>query len=134
MKALSARAPHAQALVAGAKTIEWRDWATVHRGPLLIHESSIGGRGAIVGRVRLDAIERVDGRCAWHVSSPVAFARPIPCRGRLGVFEVPDDVVRRPGSGAAAETRVPADSLGRPPIDHRHGSTSVRSRRRSTAC
>ncbi len=76
MKALSVRAPYAQALVTGAKAIEWRDWATSYRGPLLVHESSLrGGRGAIVGRVQLNAIERVDGLYAWHVSAPVAFAR-----------------------------------------------------------
>ncbi len=98
MKALSVRAPHAMALVTGAKAVEWRDWATPYRGPLLIHESSLrGGRGAIVGRVRLDAIERVDGRYAWHVAAPVAFAQPIRYRGWLGLFEVPDQLVWRPG-------------------------------------
>ena len=37
MKALSLWQPWAQLIALGHKTIETRSWATVHRGPLLIH-------------------------------------------------------------------------------------------------
>lgn len=44
MKALSVRQPWAFWIASGQKAIENRDWATQHRGPLLIHASSGGPR------------------------------------------------------------------------------------------
>src|SRR5262249_50273019 len=33
------------------------------------------------------------GRWAWKVTKPVAFASPIDYQGKLGLFDVPDDIL-----------------------------------------
>jgi hypothetical protein len=43
MKALSIRHPWVDLILAGAKTVEIRTWATRYRGPLLLHGSSAFG-------------------------------------------------------------------------------------------
>ncbi len=43
------------------------------------------------------------GRYAWPVSEPLAYAKPIPYRGRLGIFEVPDEVVEAARKGEKTE-------------------------------
>ena len=58
--------------------------------------------GVILGVVDLDTAERVEhcqlpwaeGPWCWLVSSPLVFREPIPCRGHLKVFEVPDSLIR----------------------------------------
>ncbi len=44
------------------------------------------------------------GQYAWVLADPVAFAVPIPCVGRLGLFELPEEVDRalREQAGGAA--------------------------------
>ncbi len=119
MKALSIRQPWAWLIVHGYKDVENRTWATSYRGPLLVHAGlaldpgydraaalarDLGidlpaaadlPRGAIVGRVD------VVGCVRWHPSrwfeGPYAFVLanaaaidPIPMRGMLGLFNVPD--------------------------------------------
>jgi hypothetical protein len=39
-RALNVRAPFAQLIVSGRKTIEYREWATPHRGPIVIVSST----------------------------------------------------------------------------------------------
>lgn len=57
-------------------------------------------RGAIVGKVdivdcvRQSASPWFFGRYGFVLANPVAFAYPIPFKGALGFFEVPDDLVR----------------------------------------
>lgn len=70
--------------------------------------------GAIVGVVRvIDCLpyEQVKDRpfaermgpesWCWMLEEPLAFPVPVPWAGRLGLFEVPDDVIRQALEGAA---------------------------------
>ncbi len=123
MKALSIRQPWAWLIVHGYKDVENRTWATRCRVPLLVHAgltldpgydraaelarelgialpaASDLPRGAIVGRVRIvDCV-------TWHPSrwfeGPYAFVladaepiEPIPMKGMLGLFAVPEPIAR----------------------------------------
>lgn len=120
--ALSVRQPWAWAIVAGHKTVENRVWSTVYRGPLLIHASTRFVRadvealrrghglapqdgelifGAVIGRVQLvdvvtdsgDAFA-LPGHYHFVLAAAEALRRPVPCKGRLGLFQ--------PGTGRAA--------------------------------
>jgi len=118
MKALSIRQPYAAAILAGIKRIEYRTWATAHRGLLLIHagrvlsaeagfDSSLGDttklpRGALVGIANLldcrreeTAMEEgVEIEYDWHFGAPlVPFRVPLTLEGRLRLFTVPDLVM-----------------------------------------
>ena len=123
IKALSIRQPWASLIVAGIKPIENRTWYSNYRGPLLIHAAKKWDkegaiylvmhadispylmqradecRGMIIGRVKM-----VD--CATHHPSkwffgpygfvfedPQKLLLPIPYRGQLGLFEVPDSFI-----------------------------------------
>lgn len=105
MKALTVRQPWAAMLVSGRKRVEWRQWATTHRGPLAIHaaarvQASIptprglralaSVRGAIVGEVTITSCELCPCGCgwwAWTVEDAVAYVEPVPATGRLGLWE-----------------------------------------------
>ncbi len=69
-------------------------------------------RGALLGAVQLrrcqrteeidlDALSDLDrvlgnfapGRWVWYLEQPERFARPIPCRGKLGLFPVPEELL-----------------------------------------
>lgn len=121
MKALSIRQPYAWLIVNGIKDVENRTWRTGYRGPVLIHagktypkgehaddhanfrlhgfpadrESMLGG---IVGIATITGCV-TSGASRWWIG-PVGFtladARPcslVPCRGALGFFDVPPEVV-----------------------------------------
>ncbi len=124
MKALSIRQPWAWLIINGHKRIENREWYASYRGPLLIHASKtfdddwafwfIESRfpqivlpqrheyplGAIVGEVNLvKCVSDWDSR--WFVGpygfvleDPVAYPKPIPYRGSLGLFDVPDEILK----------------------------------------
>ena len=65
-------------------------------------------RGCIIGIVELvdcqpaesvkpDTIDAIfgnftPGRYAWRMAKPVLFRKPIPCKGALGLWEVPDEI------------------------------------------
>lgn len=55
--------------------------------------------GCIVGRVDIvDCVSASDspwfaGKYGFVLADPVAFAKPIPCKGALGFFTLPDDVL-----------------------------------------
>lgn len=58
-------------------------------------------RGAIIGLVDLVCVGTRTNTCwadqgvwQWTIANPGYFAEPIPYKGRLGLFEVPDEVVR----------------------------------------
>lgn len=116
MKALSIRQPWAWAIVTGCKDVENRTWYTNYRGPLLVHASKrrdpagdlfcrkLGLRvpealpmGALVGQVQLvDVVSFNKGRSQWFqgplgfwLKDARAFKEPIPYKGRLGLFGVP---------------------------------------------
>ncbi len=122
MKALTIRQPWAQLIVIGIKDVENRTWQTRHRGPLLIHAGLRADRageqwyrdllaeeeivwpdplptGAIVGAVQLvDCVTKsdrdwFDGPYGWLLAKPLSFAAPIPFTGRLGLYDVPDELL-----------------------------------------
>lgn len=122
MKALSIRQPYAWLIVNGIKDVENRTWHTGYRGPVLIHagktypkrdhlddweswqhfcypvdrDSMVGG---IVGIATITGCV-TSSASKWWIG-PVGFtltdARPlpalIPCKGELGFFDVPADVL-----------------------------------------
>jgi hypothetical protein len=91
-----------------------------HMGVLLPSQLPLG---AVVGVVTvvdcipasdladtLDPRERqfgnfADGRYAWLLAGPVPLAVPVPCPGRLGVFELPEPIVAACGLGTNSELR-----------------------------
>jgi ASCH domain len=121
MKALSIRQPFASAILAGFKPIEYRTWLTAHRGALLIHagkqlhqegseDLELMGRladagftlhrGCLLGVVNLAKCEWVDAgdgesrEAWWHIAEPrVAFAKPPAWSGKVGLFDVPDELL-----------------------------------------
>jgi hypothetical protein len=81
-------------LLAGAGLLDWRDLPTGH----------IIGVAEVVGCTRAPELERLPdlerqlgdfgpGRWAWALVNPRPLPAPVPCRGRLGLFEVPDLIV-----------------------------------------
>lgn len=117
MKALSIRQPWAWAILHAGKQVENRSWPTAYRGPILIHASKTYDRdghewikselgiqipetacGGIVGQARLvSCVTEADSR--WFFG-PFGFVledvEPLPfvkCRGRLGIFHIPDRIV-----------------------------------------
>lgn len=94
----------------GHKTIETRTWRTRYRGPLAIHASArpyddlpSGGIVAVAwlrGCRPMEATDEADaciglydGAYAWLLANvePVAL---IPCKGMLGLWTPPEDIVR----------------------------------------
>jgi hypothetical protein len=120
MKAISIRQPWAWLIIAGHKDVENRSWATDYRGPLVIHAGQQMSderaaaeqlcrtqhidlpdtfeRGGIIGIVTLvDCVEH--SRSRWF-EGPYGFVlsdpRPlkfVPYSGRLGLFDIPDQVL-----------------------------------------
>jgi hypothetical protein len=62
---------------------------------------SFANAGKIVGAVTITGcVERSDsrwffGRYGFLLANPVDIATPIPCRGSLGIWEVPSDIVEQ---------------------------------------
>lgn len=120
MKALTIKQPWAHLIVTGQKDIENRSWATAYRGPVLIHAGKsldVDGldwlracgvtvphdryldRGGFVGVAWLaDCVTRSDSD--WFegpygfVLTGVRRCQFYPCKGALGLWNVPDDVAR----------------------------------------
>jgi hypothetical protein len=107
---LTIRQPWAAAVLAGLKAVENRSWSTRHRGPLLIHAARAGARhadcipwpeldpekfvyGAVLGVVGLIECRPTEAGFDWLLGSPWRFPSPLPCCGRLGLFDVPDALV-----------------------------------------
>ena len=114
MKVLSCRQPWAELIVARIKDVENRTWSTAHRGDLAIHaslrteidacrqfnlqpESLV--RGGIVGIVSVrDCIRGSRSNWAevgqWHwLLERARRVKFFPCRGRLQLFEIPDELL-----------------------------------------
>jgi hypothetical protein len=121
MKALSIRQPWAYLIITGDKDIENRTWATAYRGPVLIHagktmdydaldlllaagvvipHNSLLPRGGFVGIAALTGVVThsaspwFDGPYGWTFGK-VHRLPFYPYRGRLGLFDVPDDLARQ---------------------------------------
>src|SRR5262245_10233256 len=91
MKVLSIKPKYVEVILAGKKNEEIRNWPTSHRGVLLLHASK--PVGAILGAVQVvDCLEDVYEGYAWQFERPVHFARPVPCKGKLGLWTLPDDL------------------------------------------
>ena len=113
-RAITIRQPWAELIIRGRKDVENRSWRTRHRGPLLIH-AGVGAdteyfeefdvsddvvRGAIIGVVELvECTKKVSsdwhgrGNWGWYLARPHRFKKPIPMKGRLGLFEVPGTIL-----------------------------------------
>lgn len=123
MKALSIRQPWAWLIVNGHKDVENRTWHTKFRGRFLVHASqgmthteyeaahalaasqgvklpppSELERGGIVGSV--DLVESADySSSPWYMGDKAFSLREprelpfVPMKGRLGFFDVPDDLL-----------------------------------------
>jgi hypothetical protein len=72
---------------------------------LQVETDAFSTLGAIIGVVNLDKVDEpyglasasewaANGMFHWCVSKPRVFLEPIPYRGQLGLFDVPDEVVR----------------------------------------
>lgn len=111
------RQPWADLILAGRKDVENRSWPTALRGPLLIHAPrtidwpAVARFHTMLGSVRAEDYQPVLGAIAglvyvtacvtrhtspffsgpygWTLAAPRRFARPVPWRGRLGIFHVP---------------------------------------------
>ena len=109
MKALSIRQPWCHHILHDGKDVENRSWPTKHRGKVLIHASSkpedaaycrrIGAPlGGIVGMMEItDCVTAMESR--WFFG-PYGFvigrSRPlpfVPCKGALGFFDVPPEIM-----------------------------------------
>ena len=118
MKALTVKQPWAWAIIHAGKDIENRGWRTCYRGPLAIHA---GARmhaytgmprrtppvpddlvfSAIIGVV--DLVDVVDasrskwfeGEFGWVLRNPRPLVRPIPCAGRLSLWNPTPSQLRR---------------------------------------
>ena len=116
----------------GGKLIEWPDNLARGGGKLIEWPDNLA-RGAIVGMVELlgcvpanlgmagdrqlqklvDQVKRSAwaeaGMVHWLLSAPRAFAEPILYRGKQGIFEVPDELVR---GARSAELEAEVDGGG----------------------
>jgi hypothetical protein len=112
MKALTVKQPWAWAILHAGKDIENREWRTHYRGPLAVHAGArlhrdaalprrspmLGPRdlvfSAILGVVDLvDVVESnrskwFHGTFGWVLKNPRPLARPILCKGRLGLWSL----------------------------------------------
>ncbi|MGV9536576.1 ASCH domain-containing protein [Streptosporangium sandarakinum] len=122
MRAITVKQPWAWAITHGGKDIENRTWNTLHRGPLAIHAGARWDGEDAVARVfeltgayvlktttsavvavvdLIDVCEVDDCQCGtwairfqrhWKLANPRPLAEPVPCRGRLGLWSLPEDV------------------------------------------
>lgn len=111
MKALSLRQPWASLIADGHKTIETRTWRTRYRGSLAIHASArpcgdlptggivavawlYGCRPMVASDEERACIALYDGAYAWLLEDiePVPL---MPCKGRLGLWPPPAEVVQQ---------------------------------------
>ena len=113
MKALSIKEPWSSLIIEGKKTMEIRSWSTHYRGPILIHRS--GKNGGIVGVMEIVEIVQFESRKQFrsmrdkHLAPDKFYnerlygwilknAKPIefvPCKGRLGIWEPSDDILKK---------------------------------------
>ena len=103
-RAICLKQPWANLVMEGKKTIETRKWTTKYRGVILICSSQtpkIEPWGCALGTVELDRIEKMEKRheeeamCpvydkawAWYLKKINKFSKPIPVKGKLGIFEI----------------------------------------------
>lgn len=89
--ALSVRAPHAQRILDQTKLDEFRSWplpAAKIDVPIALHESG----GAIIGVISFDVCDwhAGHGLYAWHVGVVWPLDRPVPAKGALRFWTLPE--------------------------------------------
>jgi hypothetical protein len=124
-----------------AKNVENRTWFTRYRGVLVVHAGKIfDGRGwdwllgmhrvneyecrnytdsgVLLGTVEIYActLARTSqwhepGQWGWYRRNPLLFWKPIPWKGRSGLFEVPDEIVSRALESGTQEIRKPGATV-----------------------
>lgn len=113
MKAISIRQPFVERILTGAKVREYRSRACNIRGRVLLHASMTVDHaecqqliedgsfapdyefwiGAILGSVEVVGCEPdPENGFAWLLANAIRFAEPLPYRGKVGWFEVPDEL------------------------------------------
>lgn len=119
MKVLTIRQPWAWAILFAGKDIENRSWQTHYRGPLAIHAGSkIESDATLPRRARapepddlvcsaiLGVVDLVDvvekSRSPWFngpfglvLRNPRPLSKPLPCKGRLGLWSLTPSELRR---------------------------------------
>jgi len=121
--ALSVQQPWASLLVSGAKDVENRTWRTKYRGWLFVHASKLPDPGALgiatehgltgaplgvlLGAVRIvDCVRDYESDWAmpdqWHwvIDGAKPLPAPVPCRGALGLWNLPEDVAAQIGGAS----------------------------------
>lgn len=138
--ALSVRQPWADLIVDGIKDVENRSWPARFRGTILIHaprkvdweaverlQDLLGPResyqpvtGAIVGMTEIvDCVAQHPGRFftgpyGFVLRNSRRFPEPVPLPGRLGIFEVPQDLLQgSPAAGISPGGSTEPPSAGR---------------------
>lgn len=119
MKVLTIRQPWAWAIMFAGKGIENRSWRTHYRGPLAIHagakvetDATLPRRvrapeaGDLVCSAILGVVDVVDvvesSRSPWFhgpyglvLRNPRPLLKPLPCKGRLGLWDLTPSQLRR---------------------------------------
>lgn len=111
IKALSIKQPYPHNIFYNEKDVENRDWPTKGRGWFIVHagvskteldmddpEEAAMPRGGVVGMARIvDCVQQMESR--WFFGRYGFVLRDafplslIPCRGQLGFFNLPGDVL-----------------------------------------
>lgn len=125
MKALTIKQPWVHAILREGKNIENRSWKRSFRGWLAIHAAAKPSRDAVYPRgIRLPGLDELDYSAicgmarvvdivdrsrskwffrpddgstnyGWVLDDVTPFKTPIPCKGMLGLWEVPPKIVRQ---------------------------------------
>jgi hypothetical protein len=99
MKALSMHPLYACQICAKIKRVEHRTWKTDYRGPLVICSSQFNDgkdcpRGYALCVVDLYDIVKTKSGYSWKLRD-VVLIKPFPVKGKLHLFEVPDEKLSR---------------------------------------
>jgi hypothetical protein len=128
IKALSIKQPYPHHIFHDGKDVENRDWPTRGRGWIIVHagvsKSELDKeddlhqampRGGVVGMARIvDCVEKMDsswffGRYGFVLRD--AFPLPlILCKGALGFFKLPPDVLQQVAESVRSYSLAPAQS------------------------
>ncbi len=127
VKALSIRQPYPHHIFHDGKDVENRDWPTKGRGWVIVHagvskaeldmddpREAAMPRGGVVGMMRItDCVEQMDsqwffGRYGFVIGGAFPL-KLIPCKGQLGFFTPPADVL---ANISAAILSLPAAERG----------------------